>query len=172
MEDDSETVSWLQNLLSLMGYTTSVTIRVVEASPQTVTANAKNYWLDVNADSLKFEQIQRLIGQDGIVIDSLQYIANVFLNRHLLLDATPRENHDFYTVEINGFRSNRLHDLTHLAESAVQNVRETQSEFVIKQLSSTDRRFIHQLLEEFPDIETHSQGREPNRHLVVKLVQV
>jgi spoIIIJ-associated protein len=57
-----------------------------------------------------------------------------------------------------------------LAEQAVQQVRETQTEFVIKQLSSADRRYIHQLLEEFPDIETHSQGREPNRHLIVKLV--
>ena len=52
----------------------------------------------------------------------------------------------------------------------MQQVRETKTEFAIKQLSSADRRYIHQLLEEFPDIETHSKGREPNSHLIVKLV--
>ena len=106
------------------------------------------------------------------MIDSLQYLANLFLNRQPFVDINNQESHNFYTVELEGYRSQRLNDLNILAEQAVQQVRETQAEFAIKQLSSADRRYIHQLLEEFVDIETHSHGREPNRHLIVKLVQI
>jgi spoIIIJ-associated protein len=171
MEDTSASANWLQELLRLMGYTTSVNIRLVEASPEQVAANSKNYWLDIKADNLQEQQIQRLIGQDGIVLDSIQYLASILLNLHLSTETENQENRNFYTVELAGHRSKRLADLQSLAEQAVQQVRETQSEFVIKQLSSADRRHIHQLLEDFPDIETHSQGREPNRHLIVKLVK-
>jgi spoIIIJ-associated protein len=170
MEDTSASANWLQELLSLMGYATSVDIRLAEVSPEQVTAGSKNYWLEINADGLQEPQIQRLIGHNGLVLDSLQYLATVLLNRHLASDKAA-ENHNFYTVELNGYRSKRLADLQSLADEAIAQVRETQTEFVIKQLSSADRRHIHQLLEGFPDIETHSQGREPNRHLIVKLVQ-
>ena len=171
MEDTSASANWLRELLSCMGYQTSVDIRIAEASPEQINANSKNYWLEINADGLQPEQVQRLIGQDGTVIDSLQYLANACLNHHVSSELNHSQNHNFYTVELNSYRSKRLTDLQSLAETAVQQVREMQNEFVIKQLSSADRRYIHQLLEVFPDVETHSQGREPNRHLIVKLVQ-
>jgi len=171
MEDTSEMANWLQQLLSFMGYKTSVDIRIAEESPEQINANTKNYWLEINAESLQPEQIQRLIGQDGTVIDSLQYLANACLNHHASSELNHPQNSNFYTVELNGYRSKRLTDLQSLADTAVQQVREMQNEFVIKQLSSADRRYIHQLLEGFPDVETHSHGREPNRHLIVKLVK-
>jgi spoIIIJ-associated protein len=179
MEDASASANWLQELLSLMGYAASVNTKLIESSPEQVAANSKNYWLEISTDSLQEPQIQRLIGQNGIVIDSLQYLANTLLNNHISVDVAPVEgdrrnyhqNHNFYTVELNGYRSEYLANLNSLAEQAVQQVRETKTEVALKQLSSADRRYIHQFLESFPDIETHSQGREPNRHLIVKLVQ-
>lgn len=172
MESASASANWLQELLGLMGYKTSVDTHLAEASPEQVKANSKSYWLHINADGLQDQQIQRLIGQDGMVIDSLQYLASVLLNYHSSTETAAPESHDFYTVELNGYRSQRLADLQSLAEQAVQQVRETQTEFAIRNLSAADRRHIHQLLENFPDVETQSQGREPNRHLIVKLVQI
>ena len=180
MEDALVSADWLQELVGLMGYQVAVNARHTQSSPEEVNPSSRNYWLEINADNLQEQQIQRLIGQDGAVIDSLQYFANVLLNRHDHAELSDRTNHNsehnqehsFYTIELNGYRSKRLTDLQAIADQAVQQVRDTQSEFVIKQLSSADRRHIHQLLEEFPDIETRSQGREPNRHLIVKLVQI
>lgn len=162
--------NWLQELLGLMGYATSVDIRLADTAPEQV-GTSNNYWAEISPEGLQDQQIQRLTGQDGLVLDSLQYLANVLLNRHLQAEPADAESRNFYTVELNGYRSQRLANLQSLADQAVQQVRETKTEFVIKQLSSADRRHIHQLLEEFADIETHSQGREPNRHLIVKLVQ-
>lgn len=175
MEDASASVNWLQELLGLMGYQTSVNSRIVEASPEQIQNNSQNYWLEINADGLQDHQIQRLIGQDGVVINAIQYLANTILNIHIPTDPnrleTNQQDHNFYTVELNGYRSKYLANLNDLAEKAVQQVRETQTELALKQLSSADRRYIHQLLESFPDITTYSQGKEPNRHLIVKLVQ-
>ena len=36
-------------------------------------------------------------------------------------------------------------------------------------LSSADRRAVHGLLSEYPDLENFSQGQEPDRFLVVRL---
>ena len=176
MEDISASANWLQELLSLMGYAASVSTKLLESSPELVSVNSQNYWIEINANGLEDDQIQRLIGQNGTVIDSLQYLANTLLNNHFSTDINHSEdsyqNRNFYTVELNGYRSEYLANLNVLAEEAIQNVRETQTEFAIKQLSSSDRRYIHQFLEIFPDIETYSQGKEPNRHLIVKLVQI
>ena len=176
MEDASVSADWLQELVGLMGYQVAVNARHTQSSPEEINPSSRNYWLEINSDNLQEQQIQRLIGQDGVVIDSLQYFANVLLNRHDRAEVSDRadhnQDHNFYTIELNGYRAKRLTDLQAIADQAVQQVRDTQSEFVIKQLSSADRRHIHQLLEEFPDIETYSQGREPNRHLIVKLVQI
>jgi spoIIIJ-associated protein len=170
MEDTSISVNWLQEVLRLMGYNTSVDIRSLESSSEKSDSNSNSYWLEIKSDTLQEQQIQRLIGEDGTSLDSLQYLANTLLNSHLSQDLSQQHTHNFYTIELHGYRSKRLADLNSLAEKAVQQVRETKNEFVIKHLSSADRRYIHQLLEVFPDIETHSQGREPNRHLIVKLV--
>lgn len=185
MGDASVSADWLQELVGLMGYQATVDSRLTESSPEQTNPSSKifskNYWLEISSENLQEQQIQRLIGQDGIVIDSLQYFANVILNRHEHSELSDRlertqgehnQDHNFYTIELNGYRAKRLTDLQAIADQAVQQVRDTQSEFVIKQLSSADRRHIHQILEQFPDIETYSQGREPNRHLIVKLVQI
>ena len=175
MEDTSASANWLQELLGLMGYAASVNTKLGESSPEQVADNSKNYWLEISTNGLQEQQVQRLIGQDGTVLDSLQYLANTLLNNHASPDINPsetdRKNYNFYTVELNGYRSEYLANLNSLAEQAMQQVRETKAEVALKQLSSADRRYIHQFLESFPDIETQSQGREPNRHLIVKLVQ-
>lgn len=166
MKDASIGSTWLKQLLVLMGYGNSeVLFSEVDVKQGTPT----NYCLEIKSDSLNEQQIQRLIGQDGAVLDALQYLASVLLNNHTVAP-TPEETHNFYTFELNGYRQKRLADLQRLADNAVCQVRETKTDFMINHLSSSDRRHIHQLLEELPDIETFSQGKEPNRYLVVKLV--
>ena len=60
------------------------------------------------------------------------------------------------------FRSNQVTE-------AVAQVRETSEPFEMHGLSSADRRAVHGLLSEYPDLESSSQGQEPDRFLVVRL---
>ncbi len=74
-----------------------------------------------------------------------------------------------YTVELNGYRVRRQAEIRDLAEAAAQEARITAREVEIKSLSSAERRQIHNFLKEFDDLETFSRGKEPHRHLVVRL---
>lgn len=206
MEIASAGADWVKELLQLMGYTTSVQQVAAEAfsktnhdaeetsqgasegqsesqsknQPENQPENP-NYWLEINHADLQQSQIANIIGQDGSVIDAIQYLANVSLNHHVgsAMQAQSddrdyhhdhRHGHSFYTVEINNYRSSHLASLQALTEQALQQVRDTGMEFVIKNLSAADRRYVHHLLDSCTDIENFSQGREPHRYLIVKLV--
>jgi spoIIIJ-associated protein len=180
MENVSTGADWLKELLQLMGYSASVKQISAEAfSKANHNSNAnplslpesQNYWLEISHSDLQPSQIQNIIGEEGAVIDGIQYLANVILNHHAVV--APQElphDHYFYTVELNNYRSSHLASLQALTEQAVEQVRDTGTEFVIKNLSAADRRYVHHLLDSCTDIENFSQGREPHRYLIVKLV--
>ncbi len=184
MENTSSGADWLQQLLMLMGYVTSVQQTSAEAFSKANhgkevaslgSSESQNYWLEINHADLQQSQIANIIGQDGSVIDAIQYLANLILNHHLDV-ANPEHprnhhyDHNFYTVELDNHRSSHLASLQALTAQAVQQVRDTGTEFVIKNLSAADRRYVHNLLDSCTDIENFSQGREPHRYLIVKLV--
>jgi spoIIIJ-associated protein len=97
------------------------------------------------------------------VLDGIQYLANSVLNLN-----QPEENQQAYTVELNGYRVRREAEIRTLAETAAAEVRFSGREVELQSLSSSERRQIHTLLQEFSDLETFSRGKEPNRHLVVR----
>ncbi|MDX2256777.1 MAG: R3H domain-containing nucleic acid-binding protein [Pseudanabaenaceae cyanobacterium bins.39] len=174
MDNIATSAAWLQELIRLMGIDVSVShvpaVNLIEAENKVQQSQNPNYWLNINAENLQDEQLQRLIGQDGVVIDAMQYLTNLVMNHrpHDSEEGLPH-SHNFYTVELNSYRANRLASLHSMIEETLQRVRETGEEVVLKHLSAADRRYVHQLLDGFADIENHSYGKEPHRYLVVKL---
>jgi Predicted RNA-binding protein len=73
-------------------------------------------------------------------------------------------------VELNGFRKRQLALLHDRAMEALAIVRQTQTSYTISHLSPGERRYIHLLLREYDDVETFSEGEEPNRQLVVRWI--
>ena len=145
---------WLEKLLSLSNITSAVI-----PSHQT-----DGYWLTIDDSNLTSTQIEILIGDDGNVIDAIQYLCNTIVNiSEELIESTG------YTVELNGYRLRRLKELQAIAESAARQVRQTGELFELKSLSSAERRQVHSLLSECDDLETYSIGQEPDRRLVVRL---
>lgn len=157
---------WLTRLLDLMGYPSSVTSEI-KATNGSDPEESINYWLTIDSGKLRPHQIQALVGTDGVNIDAMQYLANIALNLH---HARP-EDHYFYTIELNGYRAERLVVLQQIAEQAAKLVRETHKECELKDLSAAERRQVHTILKDYPDLETFSQGKEPHRHLIVRLRQ-
>ena len=125
---------------------------------------ADGYWLTIDDSNLTPTQMQILIGDDGSVIDAIQYLCNTIVNiSEELVESTG------YTVELNGYRLHRLKELQAIAESAAMQVRQTGELFELKSLSSAERRQVHSILSEYDDLETYSIGQEPDRRLVVRL---
>jgi spoIIIJ-associated protein len=154
-----KSISWLEKLLTLQGLNASVSGHQVSEE-----AGDDSYWLTINTDSLSAAEVDSLVGDRGQVLDSIQYLANITLNT-----GQAEDEQRAYTIEINGYRKKRQAELKTLADEAAEQVIASGEETEIKHLSSAERRQVHGLLGAYEQLETFSRGREPERHLVVKL---
>lgn len=155
---------WLKTLLQLSEIPADVKAEV-ETNPsghKPGEESVDSYWLTIDQTNLSSKQIETLIGDRGAVLDGIQYLANASLN----LNQT--EPVGFYIIELNGYRAKRQAELKELAIDAKEQVLATAQEVEIKSLSSAERRQIHTILQEYPELETFSRGKEPHRHLVVR----
>lgn len=151
---------WLEELLKHAGLSAQVLAEGAESHDD------GSCWLSIDATSLNPEQIQALIGEQGSVLDSVQYLANTILN--IGKDAGDQQA---YTVELDGYRLQRQAELQQIAEKAANQAIETGEEVEIPALSSAERRQLHTLLKAYEGLETYSRGQEPDRRLVVRIMQ-
>ncbi|MGI8922528.1 MAG: protein jag [Fimbriimonadales bacterium] len=104
--------------------------------------------------------VERLVGDKGSALDSLQYLANAMLSR--TLGGGVR-----LTLDAGGYRSSRAAALVKLAVDVATAVVEREQEAVLDALPAHERRVIHNALKDFEGVETYSEGEEPARRVVV-----
>lgn len=73
-----------------------------------------------------------------------------------------------FTLDINDYRLKRLEELKQDVKSAAREVRLHLKNVPLRPMSSFERRIVHLLLAEYPDITTESIGQEPKRRVVIK----
>jgi spoIIIJ-associated protein len=155
---DKNPVEWIAQLLDLMGYPAQVTL-----TPK-ITGDGINHWLEIDVTGWRSDRVQNLIGHEGAVIDALQYLANATLNM-----GHGEDQHQFYTIEVGNYRAKRLAEIENIAREAAEWVRQRGQEYKIEHLNAAERRQVHMLLQDQSDLATESVGKEPHRHLIVKL---
>lgn len=99
-----------------------------------------------------------LIGRKGQTLDALQYLLNVAygpkIGKRLVVD-------------VQDYRRRHHDKLIEQALNAAERVRLTGRPLRMTPMSASDRRIVHQELAAFTDLETGSQGDEPNRFVVI-----
>jgi spoIIIJ-associated protein len=148
---------WLATLLQLMGIAPRVSI---ESSPDT---DPSSLWLLIDPSTLSSEQLQIIIGAKGESIDAIQYLTNTLVNL-----GSERSQQQSFTVELAGYRRQRLQELVVQVQQIAEKVRASGQEIEITDLSSAERRQVHALLQNVEDLATESRGQEPDRRLVIK----
>jgi len=73
-----------------------------------------------------------------------------------------------FTLDINDYRMRQMEDLKQDVKAAAKEVRLYRKEVPLRPMSSFERRIVHLLLDEYPDIATESVGEEPERRVVIK----
>ena len=109
----------------------------------------------VNGDELGL-----LIGKHGSTIDALQHIAF----RAAFLGASERKQ---VTVDAAGYRERREHALHRMADRAAAEALRYDRPVELEPMRATERKIVHTYLSERADVETHSEGDEPDRRLVI-----
>jgi spoIIIJ-associated protein len=96
-----------------------------------------------------------LVGKNGEVLNSLQYLINLVAKQQLA-------NGVRVTLDGNDYRKKRAEALTNLASKIAEKVRERGEEAVLEALPAFERRVIHKALQEIEGVTTYSEGEEPD----------
>lgn len=106
------------------------------------------------------EDVGLLIGKHGTTIDALQ---------HLALRAALRGAADGprVVVDASGYRARRENALQREADRAVADAVRYGRPVELEPMRALERKVVHMYLRDRTDIETHSEGDEPERRLVV-----
>ena len=104
-----------------------------------------------------------VIGKHGQTIDAIQYLANAIVWRGL-------EERKAVVVDAAGYRDRRRASLEQLADRAAGEARASGQAVALEPMTAIERKIVHLHLQEREDVETMSEGTEPNRCVVVKPV--
>ena len=111
---------------------------------------------------LKGNDMGVLIGKRGQTLDSLQYLTNLALGKQV---------NEFVKVKIDteDYRRRRKETLENLAKNIAYKVKRTKRPISLEPMNPFERRVIHSALQSDRYVNTHSEGEEPYRHVVVTL---
>ena len=110
----------------------------------------------------------RMKGEASMLIG--EYGNNLVAMEHLIKKIVKKESaeEENFSLDINDYRVKKLEDLKQDVKSAAHEVRLYKKPVPLRPMSSFERRIIHMLLAEYPDITTESIGEEPERRVVIK----
>ena len=108
------------------------------------------------------ETMGLLIGRRGETLDAMQYLVSLVANKN-----RKEEGYIRVTLDTEGYRSRREETLKRLARKNAQNVRQTGRAVSMEPMNPYERRILHSALQGFAGVTTHSEGEEPNRHVVI-----
>jgi len=106
------------------------------------------------------DEMGRLIGRHGQTIDALQHIAW----RAAYHDRDERKT---VVVDAAGYRQRREDALQRQADRAASEALRFGRPVELEPMSAPERKTVHTYLADRMDVETHSEGDEPERRLVV-----
>ena len=94
------------------------------------------------------------------MLDAIQTLAGAVAN-------TGREKYKRVVVDCENYRESRESTLTKLAENLAQKAIRLGKKIKLEPMNPYERRIIHAALSEREGVSTQSEGKEPNRYIVV-----
>lgn len=138
--------TFLQGLLRRMG---------VEAKVESEIAKDGVVRLNMTGQNLGM-----VIGRRGQTLDSIQYLVVIVANK---------DSNEFtrFILDAQGYRKRREETVRSLARRMAAKAREEGRPISLEPMNPLERRYVHLALADFEDVETRSEGSEPQRRVVV-----
>jgi spoIIIJ-associated protein len=141
-------------------------VRVIELMERVAQAAGVDASVAVNEDDeglsgeYRGEDLGLLIGHHGQTIDAIQHLAY----RAAYRGEPERKS---VVVDAAGYRERRSVALRAEADTAANAAVRDGRPVPLMAMSSLERKVVHEYLRDRRDVETYSEGQEPDRHLVV-----
>ena len=137
--------------------------RVVQALGLRATVDIREDEDEIRA-TVNGDELGLLIGKHGATIDALQHLAFRAASRGL-------EERKQVTVDAAGYRDRREAALHRMADRASAEALRYDRPVELEPMRPAERKIVHLYLRERTDVETHSEGDEPDRRLVISPAQ-
>jgi spoIIIJ-associated protein len=115
---------------------------------------------EVLSGRLEGEDVGLFIGRHGQTIDAVQHLA-----QRIVFPDGPSSVR--VVIDANGYRQRRAEALMADADEAADEALRSGRPVELDPLPPFERRIVHEYLRERGGVETHSEGNEPERYLVV-----
>jgi spoIIIJ-associated protein len=109
---------------------------------------------------LEGDDVGLFIGRHGQTIDAVQHLA-----QRIVFPDGPSPVR--VVIDADGYRERRADTLKTDADDAVEEALRSGRAVEFDPMPSFERRIIHEYLRDRDDVETYSEGEEPDRHLVI-----
>ena len=143
--DGERTVEFLEGLFKLLNIT-ACTELVSEGEKVEINVTAAN--------------TTSIIGKHGAMLDAIQTLAGAVAN-------TGREDYKRVVVDCENYRENREVTLNKLSENLAQKAIRLGKKINLEPMNPYERRIIHAALSDREGVSTVSEGKEPNRYIVI-----
>ena len=142
----------------------AIVTRVVQALGLRATVDVEETEDEIRATVHGEDDLGLLIGKHGTTIDALQHIGM----RAALRGRGDRKQ---VVVDAAGYRERREAALHRTADRAVADAISKGRSVELEPMRALERKVVHMYLRDRTDVETHSEGDEPDRRLVVTPVR-
>jgi spoIIIJ-associated protein len=110
------------------------------------------------------DDVGLFIGRRGQTIDAVQHLAQRIVFRG---DGARGR----VVIDADGYRERRARVLQEDADDAAEEALKLGEPVELDPMPASERRIVHEYLRDRGDVETHSEGEEPDRYLVISPLQ-
>lgn len=144
-ENNTTSAEFVAGLLKLLDIEANVSVEEVREESRVI---------------VETEQVGKIVGHRGECLAAIQYLANT-------IEAKTNPNAKRVVVDCGDYKKKHEDSLRALAIKIAGRVSETGRAYKLDPMPAYDRRIIHTELMNYPSVETHSEGFEPRRRIVV-----
>lgn len=107
------------------------------------------------------DRLQALVGQRGATLDALQELTRLAIFRQT---GSPSR----LLLDVGGYRDARRKELVSIAKNAAERVKQHGDPVRLDAMNAFERKCVHDVINAMADVESESEGVEPQRRIVVR----
>jgi len=97
-----------------------------------------------------------IIGKKGKTLNNFEYLLKSIFKKYRI------------EVDVEGFKEKRYETLKKLSKKMAEKVLKTGKTVKLNSMPAKERKIIHEVMNKYPQLDTFSEGREPNRFIIIK----
>ena len=131
-----------EKLLALMGLDIGVEVENIEKNSYKINLNGPDNGI--------------IIGKKGKTLNSFEYLMGYIIKGVKL------------EIDVEEFKEKREATLRELAKKMVEKVISSEKAVKLNPMPPRERRIIHEVVNQYEGIDTYSEGKDPNRYIVIR----